>query len=172
MVIEFGEAVHVCFDLHRQHAYLFGINLQLIWLAIEREALDNVRHLSGLCSYESEFNVGIKVAAQVFEGKFEFLNAIHLFDSEGHDILPSGLVYQLPHALDLWIFQVAQQQNLHDVTNLLLLEHNPVIFANMLLNWSLTSSLELNVDEGHDHGTKLVLRRFNDHDKLLTLTRL
>ena len=59
MVLKLGELVTVDLDLHGQHAYLLRIDLQLVWLAVEGQALDYVRSLSRLCPYESEFDVSI-----------------------------------------------------------------------------------------------------------------
>ena len=67
-LLQLGQAVRVYLYLHRQHAYLLGIDLQLVGLAVEVETLDYVRLLTWLCTDECKLYIRVEVTAQVFEG--------------------------------------------------------------------------------------------------------
>lgn len=92
----------ICVDLylHGQNGCLVGINLNLIWLAVETEAVDRFKRATELgnaiCKLlvrslvlgtdESKLDVRVQVRTQVLEWQFELLNSLGFLHGERNEI--------------------------------------------------------------------------------------
>lgn len=108
-------------------------NLQLVWLAIPREALDWIHEASfdliflRCCSDECKLDIRVKVLAHVSERKLELLNSCCLLDCKRHDLLIGCLIQKLSLTLDNWVVEIAEEEDFDLLAHWLFLENNPVL---------------------------------------------
>ena len=151
-------------------------DLQLVRLAIEREAVDWLQRelrlvlLLLLGPNEGELNVRVQVVAHVLEWQLELLDALGLLDSQGHQLRVGSLVEQLLHALDSWVVEETQEQHLHRLGHLLGLQSEATaLVVCVLLGLGAGASIvsQVDVDEGHYSRLQSVLRGLHHDDEFL-----
>lgn len=123
-----------------------------------------------LRSDEGEFNVGVQVGAQVFEGQLELLDALGLLDGEWDQFWVGGLVEKLLDALDFGVVQETQEEDVNFLWDFWFFSNIAIaLVVEMLLkafDAKLTLS-HLDVYEWNNFRLEFVLWSFDNNNELL-----
>ena len=182
------EKISIDFDLYSKDGNLLCIDLQLVWLAVEWEAVNwfdqalwwfefhkGISCICGLSSNKSKLDVRVKVGADIFEWQLELLDSSSLLDGKGDQLRISGLVEELFDTLDLWVVQVTKEKDIDFATNFGFLLNNicrivvQVFFETL---WLVVASelgfCHFNVYKRYDSRLQFVFGSFNNNNEFLT----
>ena len=110
------EHISVDFDLDVHYRYLISRNLYLVWLTEEAESFNWIFQVAFsvlLLSFdESELNISIEITTLVLEWDLKLLDSICFLDSERDYLLICLFVCKLSHALDEWVIEVSDEENI------------------------------------------------------------
>jgi len=153
---------------------LISGNFQLIWLAIEAQAVDwlEVLLLSIFlvsCSDEGKLNVRVQVGAQVLERELELLDALSLLHGERNELGACIFIVELLHALNARVVEVTQEEHLklarHWLESSVQRRVRDVLLDGLRARVGIVSHLD--VDERNYSGLETVLWSFHYDDKFL-----